>query len=114
MPARWFLNRPFSLQLQGNGGASPYSFAVVSGALPPGITLSPAGLLSGTPNTTGDYVFVVSVTDANGFSSTREIRAGVFPAPVMVPANSLGGLLGLILLMLGVGALALRSVGRSD
>lgn len=114
VPARWFLNRPFSLQLQGNGGASPYSFAVVSGALPPGITLSPAGLLSGTPNTTGDNVFVVSVTDANGFSSTREIRAGVFPAPVMVPANSLGGLLGLILLMLGVGALALRSVGRSD
>jgi hypothetical protein len=114
VPERWILNRPFSLQLQGSGGASPYSFTLVSGTLPPGITLGSAGLLAGTPTTTGNYVFVVSVTDANGFSSTREIRAGVFPAAVMVPVNSLGGLIGLILLMLGAGALALRGVGRSD
>ncbi|MBE5315011.1 MAG: putative Ig domain-containing protein [Xanthomonadales bacterium] len=114
VPPSWFFNRPFSLQLQGGGGAGPYSFALASGTLPPGITLSPTGLLSGTPNTTGSYTFVVTVTDANGFSGTRQISAGVFPPPVMVPTNSLGGLLGLILLMLGVGALALRGLGRSE
>ena len=114
VPTVWTLNRPFSLQLQGSGGASPYTFAVASGSLPAGVTLSASGLLSGVPNVAGNYTFTVSVTDANGFNGTRQIQVGVFRPAVTVPTNSVGGLIGLILLMLGVGALALRSVGRSD
>ncbi|SDD45828.1 Calx-beta domain-containing protein [Aquimonas voraii] len=114
VPTIWTLNRPFSLQLQGSGGAFPYTFAVASGALPAGVTLSPSGLLSGIPNIAGNYTFTVSVTDANGFNGTQQIQVGVFRPAVTVPANSFGGLIGLILLMLGMGALALRSAGRSD
>src|SRR5579859_7272599 len=39
--------------LAGNGGTTPYTFAVTSGSLPPGLTLSSAGVLSGTPTATG-------------------------------------------------------------
>lgn len=42
------------------------SYTVVSGGLPPGLGLSPAGLLSGTP--TGDGTYQVSVAASNGLS----------------------------------------------
>ena len=53
----------------GNGG--PYTFSVPSGTLPPGITLSGSGLLSGTPTAIGDYTFIVEATD--GFNCTGTI-----------------------------------------
>jgi uncharacterized protein YhjY with autotransporter beta-barrel domain len=60
-------NLPFSLNLSANGGIAPYSFLheVGGGALPPGITLSPAGVLSGTPTTIGTTNFQVRVTDSS-------------------------------------------------
>jgi len=50
--------------LLNTGGTAPFTWAVVSGALPPGMTLSTAGVLSGTPTTPGVSSFVVTVTDA--------------------------------------------------
>lgn len=48
------------------GGLAPYKFTVKSGSLPAGLTLSTAGVLSGTPTTAGNSSFTVRVTDANG------------------------------------------------
>ncbi len=48
------------------GGLAPYKFTVKSGTLPAGLTLSTAGVLSGTPTTAGNSEFTVRVTDANG------------------------------------------------
>ncbi len=45
------------------GGDGNYTFAIVAGSLPPGITFDSVGLLSGTPTTPGTYTFDVSVTD---------------------------------------------------
>jgi hypothetical protein len=45
--------------------AGNYSFSRSSGSLPPGLTLSSAGALSGTPTTQGSYTFTVQAT---GFS----------------------------------------------
>ena len=39
-----------------------YSFTVSSGSLPPGLSLSPSGLLSGTPTTAGNYTFGITFT----------------------------------------------------
>lgn len=40
---------PYSQQILATGGdGGPYTFSVSSGALPPGLTLSPAGLITGT------------------------------------------------------------------
>ncbi|GAB1407455.1 hypothetical protein MASR1M8_13740 [Thermomonas brevis] len=51
--------------------AAPAAFAVVDGALPPGMALSADGLLSGTPTAVGDYSFTVEGEDANGFVGRR-------------------------------------------
>src|SRR5207248_1912871 len=42
------------------------TFSLNSGSLPAGLTLSSAGLLSGTPTVTGSFPITVKVTDGNG------------------------------------------------
>ncbi|KRA73095.1 hypothetical protein ASD78_16040 [Lysobacter sp. Root667] len=54
-----------------NGGTAPYTFALSAGALPPGLSLSAAGVLSGTPTAAGTFNFTVQATSSNGFSGTR-------------------------------------------
>jgi hypothetical protein len=54
------------------GGASPYTFAVSSGALPTGLTLDPnTGAIAGTPTAVGSFDFTITATDANGCPGTR-------------------------------------------
>lgn len=65
----------WSQQLQASGGQGGYSFAVTSGVLPQGLTLSPAGLLSGKPTTAGTFGFTVTATD--GFSNTGNVALSV-------------------------------------
>ncbi|HEV7237840.1 MAG TPA: putative Ig domain-containing protein [Thermoanaerobaculia bacterium] len=57
---------PYSETFTVAGGTPPYAFAVVSGALPPGLTLSGSGTLAGTPTATGTFSFMLEVTDAAG------------------------------------------------
>ena len=47
-------------------GTPPYSFKVSAGTLPPGLVLSPQGVLAGRPEVAGRYGFTVRVTDASG------------------------------------------------
>jgi hypothetical protein len=48
-----------------------YTFSIVSGALPKGITLNTStGQLSGKPTTAGTFTFTTKVVDANGNSDT--------------------------------------------
>ncbi len=46
----------------GGAGASTYTWSVASGAPPAGLTLSAAGVLSGTPTTSGNFTFTVQVS----------------------------------------------------
>ena len=78
----------YGYTLTETGGTAPYTWSVTSGSLPAGISLSPAGTLSGTPTATGTFSFTVGVTDAKGQSATQAtsitISAGVsatFAAP---------------------------------
>jgi hypothetical protein len=52
------------------GGTGRYTWSRASGALPPGLSLSGAGRLSGTPTRTGTYAFVVRATDSAGRRAT--------------------------------------------
>jgi len=45
------------------GALQPAQFQIVSGSLPVGLNLSLAGVLSGTPTSTGDFNFTVSGSD---------------------------------------------------
>jgi hypothetical protein len=67
---------PYSATLTPAGGAPPYSNMQLNfgSDLPPGLTFSPGGLLSGTPTTAGNFAVVVFVTDANGQTVARVYR----------------------------------------
>ncbi len=68
---------PYSQSLSAGGGAAPYTYSVTSGSLPPGLALSGAGLLSGTPTTADNFSFVVRATDASGCSGSQAYSLGV-------------------------------------
>lgn len=54
---------PFSAQIGVTGGTAPYTFTLVAGSLPPGLTLDSAtGIISGTPTTSGTYAYTIKVT----------------------------------------------------
>ncbi|RZJ95566.1 MAG: autotransporter domain-containing protein, partial [Brevundimonas sp.] len=59
---------PFSQQMQASGGQGGYTYAVTSGALPSGLTLTSGGLLSGRAQTSGVFTFTVTARD--GFGNT--------------------------------------------
>jgi hypothetical protein len=68
-----YVGQPYSKQFNGRGGcgpALPYRFTIIGGALPPGLLLSPSGLISGTPTTAGSYSFWVNLGDQNPPSAT--------------------------------------------
>jgi hypothetical protein len=48
------------------GGIPPYTYDVVIATLPPGLSLSPFGVLTGTPTTPGRFIFAVNATDSTG------------------------------------------------
>jgi hypothetical protein len=55
---------PFSQTLTSSGGLAPYTYALQSGVLPIGLTLTSGGVLSGTPTQRGAYSFSVRSTDS--------------------------------------------------
>lgn len=61
----------YTANLVATGGLTPYAWSILSGALPAGLTLSPAGVISGTPSLAGTYSFIVRVTDGSNQIVTR-------------------------------------------
>ena len=56
---------PYQQVITAVGGVGgPYTFAVISGALPAGIALGADGTLSGTPTAAGTFTFTVTATDS--------------------------------------------------
>jgi hypothetical protein len=68
---------PYSQAFSAANGTPPYAFAVTAGMLPPGLTLTATGVLSGTPTTAGIFSFTVTVTDSNGRSGSRAYALAV-------------------------------------
>ncbi len=89
----------YSQTITASGGVAPYTFSITAGALPAGLTLSPAGVLSGTPTAGGTFNFTVTATDSSPFpgpfAGSRAYTLVVNPATVVLPATPLtGGTLG--------------------
>ncbi len=60
--------KPYTKQLEGAGGcgpALPYQYKILGGSLPPGLSLSSSGLISGTPTVGGGWSFWVELSDQN-------------------------------------------------
>lgn len=65
---------PYSQTFTATGGVAPHTFAVTSGALPAGLTLTPAGALSGSATVTGSFAFTVTASDGS-------VAPGPYPGP---------------------------------
>ncbi len=85
---RGILGTAFSQTLTATGGIAPYTWSLAGGILPPGLTLSPAGVLSGTPSTAGSFPVTLSVTDATNVNAQQSVTIGV--ASSTVPTVTIG------------------------
>ena len=60
----------FEAALLATGGQRPHTWQMAGGVLPPGLSLSSAGRISGTPQAAGQFAFSVRVSDGSGRSAT--------------------------------------------
>ena len=88
----------YSQTLTASGGTLPYTFTVISGAPPVGLTLAPTGALTGTPTVAGTSTFTVRVTDAAGCTATRSYTLTTLTAVPTLTEWAAIGLTGLLLL----------------
>jgi putative Ig domain-containing protein len=59
------VGKPYSYQIKGRDGTGcvPYVTFRSVGTMPPGLSISSDGLISGTPTQTGDYIFYIDMQD---------------------------------------------------
>ena len=72
--------------LAATGGTLPYTWSIVSGSLPPGLSLSGAGVLSGTPTAIGSFSFTVQAADS---SSPKKTATAALSIVVSVQTSSI-------------------------
>src|ERR1039458_10238999 len=84
---------PYSSALVASGGNTPYTFSIISGSLPPGLTLNPTnGVISGTPTTAGTFPYVAQVVDASGRTTdTTILGCGITITPPPLGLLCAGG-----------------------
>jgi hypothetical protein len=84
----------YSQTLQASGGDGTYAWSVVGGALPAGLSLSAAGVLSGTPTAIETASFTVQATSAGGTLTATKVFSlsvgypGAFGSIAFEPAPS--------------------------
>ncbi len=71
------VNASYTATLAASGGTSPYAWALASGTLPAGLTLSSGGVISGTPTASGTSSFTVRVTDSSSPEQTQSTTLSI-------------------------------------
>ena len=89
---------PYSLGLAAAGGTPPYTWSVSRGDLPPGLSLSASGAITGSPNAAGTFTFSAQVTDSATPPQTAQraftiqvLLPDVSGVSITVPANPQAG-----------------------
>jgi uncharacterized repeat protein (TIGR01451 family) len=78
------INQPYSATLSASGGFPPYAWSLAGGTLPAGVTLTTAGVVTGTPTQSGTFNFVAMAMDSALPSKTG---VGAFVLNVAAAAN---------------------------
>lgn len=78
------LGAAYSQALSATGGLGPYAFTLTAGALPSGLTLSGAGVLSGTPLAAGTASFTVTATGTGDCAGSLAYALEVQGVPAAV------------------------------
>lgn len=97
--ANGIVGTAYNAQANATGGTTPYTWALVAGSLPPGLTLGSDGKISGTPSVAGTFNFTLGVTDKNAATDTQAVSMVIAAQPTTVPpdittTNLTGGTVG--------------------
>jgi hypothetical protein len=92
--------QPYTATLNGNNGTPPYTWAVTSGSLPPGLTLTPSPSpslladISGTPVQVGTFSFTVMLTDSGSPAGIdlRSFKIKISPGGCSFVSTNTGGI----------------------
>ena len=83
-----FIGKSYApVALQVSGGVPPYVWSLAPGSppLPPGMSLSPTGVIAGTPTTTDQAFFAVRVHDSQPLVAAE----ATFPTPALDPRQKI-------------------------
>src|SRR6266576_698852 len=73
-----------------SGGSALYSWSIVAGSLPTGLTLNSAtGQITGTPNQSGTFPFTAQVKDSLNATATTNLSIAISPSALAVMTSSL-------------------------
>src|SRR5512134_2996411 len=79
------VDTPYTDQfLSASGGTPPYAWKA-TGILPPGISVSSAGVVSGTPTSGENYNFMINVTDAVLATASKQMFLNISSPRVVLP-----------------------------
>ena len=73
------VGEPYLQTLKAQGGAGAYAWSLISGALPPGLSLTAQGALTGTPTTAGSFTFTAKAVDFNDLAASQLFSIDVLP-----------------------------------
>jgi uncharacterized protein (TIGR03437 family) len=79
----------YSQTISAGNGVMPYTFTVASGLLPPGLTLTSSGWLTGNFTTAGTFSFRVNVSDSSNRTASKDYTILVFSGPLAVSPDSI-------------------------
>ncbi|RPJ53233.1 MAG: IPTL-CTERM sorting domain-containing protein [Acidobacteria bacterium] len=74
---------PYNQTVTATGGVAPYTFASAPVPPVPGLTLSSAGVLSGSPTTVGIFNFTITVMDSNQCPGSQVYSISITGCPVI-------------------------------
>lgn len=85
------VNTAYTETLAATGGNGTYTWSILSGTLPAGLTLNAGtGIISGTPTTAGSSSFTIQVADSESTPQTATLAAVlVINAPLTITTTSL-------------------------
>jgi alpha-tubulin suppressor-like RCC1 family protein len=82
-------NAAYAQTLTASGGqVPPYAFSILTGTLPPGLALSAAGALNGTPSSPGTFRFTALAKDTRTIAGTRDYTVTVAQVGTLVLVSS--------------------------
>ena len=80
------VDAPYTQTLAASGGTGAFTWTLQAfNYLPPGLTLSSIGTISGTPAATGQFSFAVIVSDTASHMLSRTFFLSIYPAGVTPP-----------------------------
>src|ERR1051326_8270858 len=89
---RGTVGTPYSQTLTASGGTGGNTWSIISGSLPQGLALSPAGMISGTPSAASSPNFWVQVQDSSGATASKALVIFIdnqAPPPLTVTTSTL-------------------------